>query len=417
MMNKLQHIISKNNGVFTLADQGIVSGLNFTLSILLARYLGLEGFGIYATILLFIQFSSSIQNALIISPILSLKSKYSSSTTFNRTLFSIQLIFSLCAFIGCYLMAIAGEQLFHLKSLSSHSILVGAVAFGYSIFDYGRRVSFSNKKSHVAAGIDFLVAIVQFSIFLWLGIHEKISVSTVLVVQSCCYTFGGLAFVVFNQEKMHFNFCTKDLKVIWNYSKYLLWTTLLQWVSGNYYILIAGGIIGPTAVGIIRLIQNVFGVFNVLFLGLENLVLVKSSTLLHQQGKTAFKKYFRTSFLKIGSLTFTSLLFLYLFRSEITTVLYNDQLADQLTSFSLFTLLYVFVFVGTFIRFLVRTLEKNAMTFWSYLVCSGVSLIIAKPLIENFDEMGIVFGLIISQIITLSTYLILIKKDIAWILK
>src|SRR4051812_3398123 len=56
----------------TLADQGIVSACNFALSVLLARGLGLERFGVFALGWTVVLFALSFSQALVVAPLLCL---------------------------------------------------------------------------------------------------------------------------------------------------------------------------------------------------------------------------------------------------------------------------------------------------------------------------------------------------------
>ena len=71
----------KSNKPLVFLDQAIVSGSNFILGILLARNLGIEGYGYYSLIWLVVLFFSSMQLASLISPMMSLgpKKKYNCS--------------------------------------------------------------------------------------------------------------------------------------------------------------------------------------------------------------------------------------------------------------------------------------------------------------------------------------------------
>lgn len=43
----------------------------------------------------------------------------------------------------------------------------------------------------------------------------------------------------------------------WDFSKWLTVTALLQWFSGNLFIIAAGAILGPVAVGVTRMAQSI----------------------------------------------------------------------------------------------------------------------------------------------------------------
>src|ERR1035441_1529748 len=58
-----------------LGDQAIVSGTNFFTSVMLARFMGLREFGIFALAWMSVLFVNSLQSALIVAPMMSIGPK------------------------------------------------------------------------------------------------------------------------------------------------------------------------------------------------------------------------------------------------------------------------------------------------------------------------------------------------------
>src|SRR3984893_19403337 len=56
-------------GIFAVVDQGLMSGSNFALSILLARWLTPEQYGAYAVALSIFFFVSTVHQALLLEPL------------------------------------------------------------------------------------------------------------------------------------------------------------------------------------------------------------------------------------------------------------------------------------------------------------------------------------------------------------
>ena len=70
-INKIKKIlIAKSDYHYVFFDQIIVSGSSFLISILVLRFLGIESFGIFSILWLMLLFFNSIQQAYIISPLL-----------------------------------------------------------------------------------------------------------------------------------------------------------------------------------------------------------------------------------------------------------------------------------------------------------------------------------------------------------
>ena len=64
---------------WALADQAMVSGVNFLTAILLARYLGIEEFGRFTLAWMAVLIAYSIQYAMIIAPMMSIGPKQSAA--------------------------------------------------------------------------------------------------------------------------------------------------------------------------------------------------------------------------------------------------------------------------------------------------------------------------------------------------
>ena len=75
-MRKLKYIYNTNRQApIALMDQAVVSGAGFITGVLLARFLGLSSYGVFAMSWLVVLFFGSIQQAFIIAPLQTLLPK------------------------------------------------------------------------------------------------------------------------------------------------------------------------------------------------------------------------------------------------------------------------------------------------------------------------------------------------------
>ena len=65
----------KNSTILVYSDQLVVSGFSFLSSVIMARFLGVQGFGIYSIAWLGVLIASSINQPFIISPMLTLSAR------------------------------------------------------------------------------------------------------------------------------------------------------------------------------------------------------------------------------------------------------------------------------------------------------------------------------------------------------
>ncbi len=114
-MNHLIKIIKQHSHLnWTLADQVMVSGVNFLTNILIARFLGLEDFGRFSLLWLLILLINSLQIALIISPMQSIGSQQSdqAAPSYYGAVLAQQLIAGTMSFLFVYLFISASGYFF-----------------------------------------------------------------------------------------------------------------------------------------------------------------------------------------------------------------------------------------------------------------------------------------------------------------
>lgn len=169
--------------------------------------------------------------------------------------------------------------------------------------------------------------------------------------------------------------------------------------------------------GAIRIAQNIVGVLHVLFAAMENIIPVRAAELLNNKGKKIMLNY-------IGKIAkqalIPTLFFLFLiaiFREELITFFYGSEFIEFSILLIAFCLLYILVFIGTLIRFIIRTIENNKIIFISYIVTTLFSLSFANLIVEHFLITGVIIGLFSVQILTLSIYLFSLRNDLKWIFK
>jgi O-antigen/teichoic acid export membrane protein len=194
--------------------------------------------------------------------------------------------------------------------------------------------------------------------------------------------------------------------------KWLLGTAVLQWFSGNWFVIAAGSLLGNSAVGAVRIMQNILGVTHVIFLSLENTVPVSASRFFHVDGIKGMMKYVFKMSAYTAAIIFPVLLMLFFAAEPIIKLLYGDQYISQSGLMKPFAIMYVLVFLGTFLRFIIRTVEKTRIIFISYILTSAFSITCSTYMINQFGTYGIVYGLMGAQIITLFCFLISLKGEI-----
>jgi len=412
-MKKFIDIICSNKDqIIILIDQALVSGSNFIFGILLARFMGLENYGLFVMGWLLVLFVSSIHLAYIIKPLYTLYPKQKNKNHYLANLTAIQIIFSALTFLLVFVFCSVIINIYPEWNIPGIALNLAASASLFILSDYVRKLFFVLHRPISALGQDILYYIVLFTIFTVLVHLGRLSISTSFLAVNLSFILSISLSILLNKLNYpSFKRIKKTIKINWTFSKYLVGTALLQWLSANLFIVIAAGLLGPLAIGAIRIIQNIVGVLHVLFLAMENIVPLQASHILKKQGNAGVINYI----LKISKQALIpAILFIItiiLFNKEILKFLYGQEYVQFHQLLTAFSILYLFIFLGTLLRFVIRTFENNKVIFQSYIFTSITSIAIAKPLISHLGLAGVMFGLFLMQFITIGIFLFTLKSE------
>jgi len=404
-----------NHPLFTkglvFADQAMVSGSNFILGILLVRWMGLEEYGVFALLWMGVLFALGINHAFVSKPLLSIAPQLEANKkqAYFKGLHTIQIFVSvlfLLTGIGLYFFA----ELFFEKNITALIPLTSGIIFCQLLHDYYRKINFVKNeivRAVVLDGVLYLGQLVAVGVLIFL---EKIALREVLT----CILVANLLSVIIGSWHIginltNTNYIKKLLIRHFHFSKWLLGTSVLQWLSGNYFIIVGASILGTAAIGAIRMVQNIMGLCHVMFLAMENIVPIEAARQYHLDGEIALRKYLISITWKLG-LGFSFILAgVAFFAPQILNLLYGPESIQHAYIVLAYVVLYVFVFLGHPLRFFMRTVEKTQSIFVAYILGTLFSLLSANFLLDEYGMNGLLFGLIFTQVLAIATYLVFVK--------
>lgn len=402
------------SGGLVLFDQGLVSGTSFVTGVLLARFLGLDGYGEFVLLWMLVLFALSLAQAIITKPMLSMLPKMPQEDVmaYQRSLYAMQCGLSLVTIVVSIFFLYL-SSLFDWSFALSFAIIwrISTIAGLFLLYDFFRKSFFVNNDLKFPIILDTLLAVSQIGGLFLLYYFDRLSlVNTLTIILG---TYSLITFLA-AQRLPRPDWRWASLKLIWDrhfdFSKWLLGTALLQWLCGNFFILAGGAILGTTMVGAVRMAQNVVGLIHVLFLAMENLVPVYASQHYEKGGIEALLTYLRKVSLQIGSLVMGLLLILGATAPWIIEFLYGSEYMEYSYVLVGFCLIYLFVFVSYPLRFALRTLEMTRPIFMGYVFGALFSLLMAYPLLQSWQLYGLLMGLWMTQVIALLIYIISLTK-------
>ena len=396
-----KHLRTERSLPWTLADQMLVSGGNFLTAVLLARHLGLSEFGVFALVWMAVQFAGGIQHALITSPLMSIGAK---RTGWDDEAHLGALLVQQGAFVGCAMAAsFVGVILFDLLAGGSVGLhLPLACAAGAVLLqDFVRRVLFARERAAEAAANDAvcyigrLVVLVPFIVSS--AALDTAGVLWIIAGTSAVAAAWGLA--VFRHARFQAGASIDVAVRHWQSARWLVPSTVLQWTSGNLFLIATAPMLGTAAVGAIRAVQNLFGLTHILLQGLENFLPPRTAAVLQADGEAGVARYLgRWSGLCLGLATAFGLVAV-IWAEVWLTLFYGPEFASYVTLMGWYALIYLATFVIFPLRIGLRAVEHTRPIFLSYAGATAFTLLALYPLIDTFAVQGAMAGILGTQLV------------------
>jgi len=381
-----------------LLEQGLFSGTAFLTNIVLVKVLDLEQYGIFASFILVAHFLLGVSQALVIQPMQVHICKTRCTSSYHLVLLFIQ-----CSLILFFIIVIISLKLAELESLSFGQLYFFPFALYTALFllsDFYRKFFLATGRISMALGIGVLYSASTF-ILLFLSLVYQPSGDLTLYLY---LLVGGyllpvaVATVVYCHDlalpKM--DTLTKYLKIHLIDGQWLLYASVVQWFSGNLYVMTSGILIGIEALGVLRFVQSLLGVINILLQTIENYVLPQLSRAYQTSIQHCYQAFQKT----LGAyqiVVLSGLTFLFIFAEDVLRITGDLAFVPYAYVLRGMTVLYAIIIIAYPIR--------------AYLISFLFSLLSYHFLLSHFGVLGAVFGLIINQLILQATWLTVLNKN------
>lgn len=256
----------------SFGDQALSSICNFLTTVLLARALGLESFGLYTMVWLALYFAMSLQLGLIVSPMMSIgtKERGAEADAYYTVIFLHQAGYA----------ALAAIAIFAVLSLTSGATsldgvaLPGAVtAAAYLTQDFLRRYLFARRRPAAVLLIDIVNQALKLAALAALWHAGLISVAHALWVVAAASAISAACGLLlsgpFHWRPAAFADVTRRQ---WQSARWLVLTGCVQWALAYSGLLVTAGLFGPKILGALRAVQSLLAVMSVVREALENIV-------------------------------------------------------------------------------------------------------------------------------------------------
>jgi O-antigen/teichoic acid export membrane protein len=396
-------------GGMAILDQGVFSGSNFILNILLARWLLPEEYGAFSISFTIYLFLTGFYIALVLEPASVLgPSHYADDLgSYLNRLFKLHFI--LCFFLSILMLGAA------LVLLVAR---VGGVLFAFALLGNGASLTFTlflwfvRRLFYILLRPEFaLIGSVVFSVMSIGGVYASyllhgISVFGVFVITG----FASVVGAVFSLWIGRGYFAhAEDPKITWMETlseqwRFGKWRTLGSFLAitfGQMQTFFVAGILGLPAVGALRALQNFVLPMIQLETAIESLGLSSVSS---EYAVRNFRAIRAKSFLiALSLLSISSLYLLLLFRfaRPLQNLLFFDKYSDYVGLVPILGLLPIFLALAMGFTLPLLSIGRSKYYLIVYAVNAPISIFSAFLLTKNYGVTGSVVSILVPSIVNL----------------
>jgi O-antigen/teichoic acid export membrane protein len=392
-------------GLFwSLFDQTMVSGVNFLTGLLIARFLGIEQFGVYVLMWAIVMFALLVQHAFINSQILTIGTTYKEEEMpiYKAMLYIFQSSYSTGLVVG---ILILGNLLRYVGGHSLNGSAIFSLAMCTALVvcqDFGRRYFFAYKRYFIAFLIDAIRYPGQILIIFYL--HRSGELTTLSVLGAASATSAvAIAVSIPLIGKLSFSLGVVKQMALrhWDSAGWLSGAAILGWIATNAYLMTAGALLGSAAVGAIKAAQSLMALTHIIFLGLENHLPVRAAEILRKDGKTGLKAYLFRSTVSLELFTLCVGTVFFIAPEFWLNAVFGESFAGYGYILRWYVLIYLFHTLILPITVLFRVIEETQIPFICMFLMALFSLITCYPLISFFGISGVLIGFVLSRAIYL----------------
>lgn len=395
-----------------LLEQSVFSGTNFLINIALVKLLDLEQYGIYASLIIISHLLLGVSQALIIQPMQVHIGKTNDAFSYHSLLLCLQLSLMIIFSLLIVCIKLADFDYFAFGQLYFLPFTLYLISF--LLFDFYRKFFLATGQVVLALIIGVIYSVTTIGLLLFVALNQFTGdLTSYLFILIAGYLLPiALATLVYCRALTLPGKDTikKYLAIHLVDGQWLLYAAVVQWFSGNLYVMTSGILIGIEALGILRFVQSLLGVINILLQTIENYVLPQLSRA-YQVSLQHCYRAFQQSLALYQLAILGGLALLFFFAEETLRIAGNATFIPYAYVLRGMIVLYAIIIVAYPIRLLIRVTELNKSYFTAYLISFLFSLVSYNFLLTHLGVSGAILGLIINQLILQATWLAVLKKN------
>jgi O-antigen/teichoic acid export membrane protein len=406
-------------GGLAIVDYGLISGSNFLLGVLLARWLAPDEYGAYALAFSIFILVAFLYQALLLEPL-----SVFSGTAYRDNIrgylkATVWLHWSL-SFVVCFLLgatAVVARVWWH--SAASAAAFTGlTIATPFILIHALGRRSFYLKLSPAPAafGSIFYCVLVTVTVFLVYRWGWLTSFTAYLVMGLAALVSGVIMFFQLN-AKLEPARGQPRLREAWGkhweYGKWAFATCVVGWIPNYVYIPLVSSFSGMTAAGELRAVMNFAAPLLQTFAALSMLILPYAARVQSQEGRHAASVLSRKLTLLFvgGGIAYWAVLIP--LRHQVFHFVYAGKYTESSYLVPLFALESMLWSAALGPAILLRAMESPRSLFFANGAASVIAIIFGIPATRYFGLRGVVWSIVLANLLYMIVAFVLASRKLA----
>ncbi len=392
-----------------LADQALVSSSNFLTTALLARALGVRGFGVFSVYYISLQYLNSIQLALIVPAMMSIGPQLEDAAeqrAFLRGMAGYQYLFSLaCAAVAAALALLAGTHFVRWRGEPGLLLPFLLTVVCFQLQDWYRRLCYLHDRGRIVFWNDVISYGGQLVLLALLWRMRRIDAGAAYYVIAGTSLAAFAAGFFLDDLGTSWREIKRAIARSWSMGRSLLVASQSQWLGSQGIVLVVAALAGLSAAGGIRAAVTLFGPVNVLYQLIDNVIPVRAARACARGGESGMLRYMLRSFSLLAALIGPPIVAACLFSRPLMVRVFGSAYAPFA---ALVVWEGIYVYLALAYRGLVyyfRALEKTAVIAHTAMAVAVVAVAACVLLARRYGAVGGMQALVAGQILNVSILL------------
>lgn len=385
-----------NGVILSVFDQGMVSLSNFLTTVIAARTLAPDQFGMFSLFYATLLILSGVQNALITGPtrVLGVQKAGGGTTDYFQTQIYLQLILGIAITLISVTSLIASAS-----AKSGVGISFSLCVFFVQLQELARAILATKLSLVSLLLLDLLTHSLRILLVMVLAATQELTTSSLFLAIGIPCAITASIFLRFHRmEGVQLNVLLMCALENWMFGRWILIETFAYTISSQLYFYITALMVSIESVGALNAVLSVLNLVNVLLSGVMGFAIPVARQRLLNVSFNAWKSWLKRVGIALTMCVLVLWIAITVLARPLISFTFSDFYAEYAYLIQIIGFSYVFRAVNTVLIAAYRTAGLPQVGSSAQLASAALSLLIAYPLIKTFGVGGAALGFVVTQI-------------------